>query len=147
NDSNGDGEITSTDKRSLEEEEDDQSDLNLKRTRTELITEPGSTSFFENVPRMQIHTVETFESCLHEVVLPPNFEYVPLKAPVGPPAKEYKFSLDPFQREAITCLQNNQSVLVSAHTSAGKTVVAEYAVAMALRDKQRVIYTTPIKAL
>ncbi|CAF1465826.1 unnamed protein product [Adineta steineri] len=147
NDNNGDAEITSTDKRSLEEEEDDQSDLNLKRTRTELITEPGSTSFFENVPRMQIHTVETFESCLHEVVLPPNFEYVPLKAPVGPPAKEYKFSLDPFQREAITCLQNNQSVLVSAHTSAGKTVVAEYAVAMALRDKQRVIYTTPIKAL
>ena len=100
-------------------------------------------SFFENVPRMQIHTVETIESCLHEVcrlnffkfqlfdflfyqvVLPPNSEYVPLKAPVGPPAKEYKFNLDPFQREAITCLQNNQSVLVSAHTSAGKTVVAE----------------------
>ncbi len=45
---------------------------------------------------------------------------------MGPPAKEYKFNLDPFQREAITCLQNNQSVLVSAHTSAGKTVVAEY---------------------
>ena len=44
-------------------------------------------------------------------------------------------------------MQNNQSVLVSAHTSAGKTVVAEYAVAMALREKQRVIYTTPIKAL
>ena len=83
-------------------------------------------SFFDNVPRMKIHTVETIESCLHEVVLPPNFEYVPLKAPVGPPAKEYKFNLDPFQREAISCLQNNQSVLVSAHTSAGKTVVAEY---------------------
>ena len=97
--------------------------------------------------------------------MPPNFEYVPLKPPIGSPAKEYKFNLDPFQHEAITCLQNNQSVLVSAHTSAGKTVVAEYsqyfiifmylyfrkfiryAVAMALRDKQRVIYTTPIKAL
>lgn len=36
---------------------------------------------------------------------------------------------------------------VSAHTSAGKTVVAEYAIAMALRDKQRVVYTSPIKAL
>jgi len=35
--------------------------------------------------------------------------------------------------------------LVSAHTSAGKTVVAEYAIAQALRDKQRVIYTSPIK--
>jgi ATP-dependent RNA helicase DOB1 len=37
--------------------------------------------------------------------------------------------------------------LVSAHTSAGKTVVAQYAIAMALRDHQRVIYTSPIKAL
>jgi ATP-dependent RNA helicase DOB1 len=38
-------------------------------------------------------------------------------------------------------------VLVAAHTSAGKTAVAEYAIAMSLRDKQRVIYTSPIKAL
>lgn len=45
------------------------------------------------------------------------------------------------------CIENNQSVLVSAHTSAGKTVVAEYAIAQALQNKQRVIYTTPIKAL
>jgi ATP-dependent RNA helicase DOB1 len=34
---------------------------------------------------------------------------------------------------------------VSAHTSAGKTVVAEYAIAQALQNKQRVIYTSPIK--
>jgi ATP-dependent RNA helicase DOB1 len=39
-------------------------------------------------------------------------------------AKEYPFILDPFQKEALLCLENNQSVLVSAHTSAGKTVVA-----------------------
>ncbi|KAJ1469732.1 P-loop containing nucleoside triphosphate hydrolase protein, partial [Baffinella frigidus] len=38
-------------------------------------------------------------------------------------------------------------VLVAAHTSAGKTAVAEYAIAMALRDNQRVVYTSPIKAL
>ena len=37
--------------------------------------------------------------------------------------------------------------MVAAHTSAGKTVVAEYAIAMALRDNQRVIYTSPLKAL
>lgn len=36
---------------------------------------------------------------------------------------------------------------MSAHTSAGKTVVALYAIAMSLRNKQRVIYTSPIKAL
>ena len=47
----------------------------------------------------------------------------------------------------MLCLENDQSVLVSAHTSAGKTVVAEYAIALSLKNKQRVIYTTPIKAL
>lgn len=36
---------------------------------------------------------------------------------------------------------------VSAHTSAGKTVVALYAIAMSLQRNQRVIYTSPIKAL
>ena len=36
-------------------------------------------------------------------------------------------------------------MLVSAHTSAGKTVVALYAIAMSLKAKQRVIYTSPIK--
>ncbi len=43
--------------------------------------------------------------------------------------------------------ERHESVLVAAHTSAGKTVVAEYAIAMAFRDKQRVIYTSPLKAL
>lgn len=47
----------------------------------------------------------------------------------------------------MACLERNESVLVSAHTSAGKTAVAEYAIAMAFRDKQRVIYTSPLKAL
>ncbi|KAA8545426.1 hypothetical protein F0562_020210 [Nyssa sinensis] len=41
---------------------------------------------------------------------------------------------------------NNRERLVSAHTSAGKTVVALYAIAMSLQNKQRVIYTSPIKA-
>jgi ATP-dependent RNA helicase DOB1 len=47
----------------------------------------------------------------------------------------------------INLLNLPQSVLVSAHTSAGKTVTAEYAIALSLKEKQRVIYTTPIKAL
>ena len=63
------------------------------------------------------------------------------------PAKVYPFTLDDFQRQAIDYLEANESVLVSAHTSAGKTAVAEYAIAIALRDKQRVVYTSPIKAL
>lgn len=98
-------------------------------------------------PRIAIHTLETIEQCTHEVAVPPDADYAPLRPYSGPPAKEYPFVLDPFQKEAILCLQNSQSVLVSAHTSAGKTVVAEYAIAMSLKEKQRVIYTTPIKAL
>jgi ATP-dependent RNA helicase DOB1 len=59
----------------------------------------------------------------------------------------WPFELDPFQKESIRCLDRKESVMVAAHTSAGKTVVAEYAIALALREKSRVIYTSPIKAL
>jgi ATP-dependent RNA helicase DOB1 len=63
------------------------------------------------------------------------------------PAKVYPFKLDPFQQEAVNYIEKGESVLVAAHTSAGKTAVAEYAIAKSMRDKQRVIYTSPIKAL
>lgn len=89
-------------------------------------------------------------ACLHDVSYPPE-GYVPrsLNPTEGDstPAKEFPFALDSFQSEAIKCLNNGESVMVSAHTSAGKTVVALYAIAMSLRNKQRVIYTSPIKAL
>ncbi|KAI5429924.1 hypothetical protein KIW84_034489 [Lathyrus oleraceus] len=45
-----------------------------------------------------------------------------------------------------TCLENSESVMVSTLASAGKTVVALYAIAMSLLDGQRVIYTSTIKA-
>ncbi|XP_035234652.1 exosome RNA helicase MTR4 [Anguilla anguilla] len=99
------------------------------------------------MPQVKVEQVETVEGCTHEVALPANEDYTQLKPRVGKAAKEYPFILDPFQREAILCIDNNQSVLVSAHTSAGKTVCAEYAIALALREKQRVIFTSPIKAL
>ena len=63
---------------------------------------------------------------LFQLALPPDVQFVPLKPASTKPAKQYPFVLDPFQKEAVLCLENNQSVLVSAHTSAGKTVVAEY---------------------
>ncbi|GAO48543.1 putative ATP dependent RNA helicase [Saitoella complicata NRRL Y-17804] len=85
----------------------------------------------------------------HQVALPPNYPYVPISEhkPVQPPVREYPFKLDPFQAVSVASIERQESVLVSAHTSAGKTVVAEYAIAQSLRDKQRVIYTSPIKAL
>lgn len=60
-----------------------------------------------------------------QVCLPPGAVFKPLKVRDTEPAKMYPFPLDPFQREAINCVDNYQSVLVSAHTSAGKTVVAQ----------------------
>lgn len=70
-----------------------------------------------------------------------------LRELVPEPAFEWTFELDTFQKQAIVCLERNQSVLVAAHTSAGKTVVAEYAAAMCRRHGSRAIYTSPIKAL
>lgn len=88
-------------------------------------------------------------SVRHQVALPSGYPYVPLSSHVPPEksAKVYPFTLDPFQRTAISSIERNESVLVSAHTSAGKTVVAEYAIAHCLNHGQRVVYTSPIKAL
>ncbi|KAG4295129.1 hypothetical protein FPRO06_01713 [Fusarium proliferatum] len=87
----------------------------------------------------------------HQVALPPDldYEYVPLSEHKAPeqPARTWNFKLDPFQSLSVASIEREESVLVSAHTSAGKTVVAEYAVAQCLKRNQRVIYTSPIKAL
>jgi len=93
-------------------------------------------------------SMKNHHMCL-QVAVPPgmSFDEVRKAPPARQPAKVYSFELDPFQKAAVSCLEKNQSVLVSAHTSAGKTAVAEYAIAMALRDKQRCVYTSPIKAL
>jgi ATP-dependent RNA helicase DOB1 len=85
----------------------------------------------------------------HQVAIPPKYPYVPISQHKPPenPARVWPFTLDPFQQVAVSSIQRGESVLVSAHTSAGKTVVAEYAIAQSLKNNQRVIYTSPIKAL
>jgi antiviral helicase SKI2 len=62
-------------------------------------------------------------------------------------ARTWPFELDIFQKEAVYHLENGDSVFVAAHTSAGKTVVAEYAIALAAKHMTKAIYTSPIKAL
>jgi len=62
-------------------------------------------------------------------------------------AYQWPFELDVFQKQAILHLENHENVFVAAHTSAGKTVVAEYAIALAMKHMTRTIYTSPIKAL
>uniref|UniRef100_A0A8I5NA66 Exosome RNA helicase MTR4 n=1 Tax=Papio anubis TaxID=9555 RepID=A0A8I5NA66_PAPAN len=132
-------------KRDVDFEGTDEPVFGKKPRIEESITE--DLSLADLMPRVKVQSVETVEGCTHEVALPADEDYLPLKPRVGKAAKEYPFILDAFQREAIQCVDNNQSVLVSAHTSAGKTVCAEYAIALALREKQRVIFTSPIKAL
>lgn len=62
-------------------------------------------------------------------------------------ATELPFGLDDFQRRACQALQDGRGVLVCAPTGAGKTVVGEFAVHLALAAGGKCFYTTPIKAL
>ncbi|MBA4856380.1 DEAD/DEAH box helicase [Nocardia farcinica] len=62
-------------------------------------------------------------------------------------SQELSFDLDPFQREACQALEAGHGVLVCAPTGAGKTVVGEFAVHLALVSGGKCFYTTPIKAL
>ncbi|KAI0713372.1 antiviral helicase [Earliella scabrosa] len=119
----------------------DEVEIEAKR---EVVASAGLTGTVEAGSRLELrHQVR------HQVAVPPGYPYVPIANHVPPekPAREYKFTLDPFQQVSVHAIQRNESVLVSAHTSAGKTVVAEYAIAQCLQQKQRVIYTSPIKAL
>src|SRR6266566_8062228 len=59
----------------------------------------------------------------------------------------YPFPFDDFQVEACRAIAAGQSVIVSAPTGAGKTLVAEFAIQAALETGKRIAYTTPLKAL
>jgi superfamily II RNA helicase len=59
----------------------------------------------------------------------------------------YPFTLDAFQIEAIRAFLDDRSVIVSAPTGSGKTLVAEFAIHAALHRGRRLAYTTPLKAL
>lgn len=63
------------------------------------------------------------------------------------PAFTFSTSSDDFQRHCYTSIDNNESVLVTAHTGCGKTRAGIYAMAKYIRDNKKVVYTTPIKAL
>ena len=85
--------------------------------------------------------------------LSPAERYAAAKAKRGTPRlQEFRdrlsFDLDPFQLEACRSLEAGRSVLVAAPTGAGKTIVAEFAVHLALAEPHaKVFYTTPMKAL
>ena len=57
------------------------------------------------------------------------------------------FKPDPFQTDAIGAIERGDSVVVTAPTGSGKTLIAEAAIEIALAAGKRAFYTTPIKAL
>lgn len=140
---------------------DNQDEPVAKRPRAENDVEPVVTDTFETEKSREVQaaaglqaqkesgTVTLSHQVRHQVSLPPDYHYLPISQhkPPEQPAREFPFELDPFQAVSIASIERNESVLVSAHTSAGKTVVAEYAIAQCLKNNQRVIYTSPIKAL
>ncbi|BCW06348.1 DEAD/DEAH box helicase [Arthrobacter sp. NtRootA1] len=69
------------------------------------------------------------------------------KTYLGAFARTLDFELDDFQREACRSLQEGRGVLVAAPTGAGKTIVGEFAIYLALERGLKAFYTTPIKAL
>ena len=84
----------------------------------------------------------------HSAQDPASFDVVEATpAKVLDPAAIFPFPLDGFQLEAVDALNQGHSVVVSAPTGSGKTLVGEYAIHRALSHGQKVFYTTPLKAL
>jgi superfamily II RNA helicase len=75
--------------------------------------------------------------------------YLPLMKPEETGGKDtYRgFTLYPFQTEAIAAIEAGRSVIVAAPTGAGKTLVADFAIEHALGAGERIVYTSPVKAL
>jgi ATP-dependent RNA helicase DOB1 len=139
----------------------DQKETWSKRQRRQVEAEPVVTDSFETEQSREVAASAGLQAAKegtavilshqvrHQVALPPDYNYIPISEHKAPetPARTWPFTLDPFQKVSIASIERGESVLVSAHTSAGKTVVAEYAIAQSLKNNQRVIYTSPIKAL
>ncbi|KAJ7945154.1 DExH-box ATP-dependent RNA helicase [Quillaja saponaria] len=62
-------------------------------------------------------------------------------------ASIYDFRIDKFQRLAVEAFLRGSSVVVSAPTSSGKTLIAEAAAVATVARGKRIFYTTPLKAL
>src|SRR3954471_18165088 len=71
----------------------------------------------------------------------------PLSGELASFAAQLSFALDDFQQRSCQALETGHGVLVCAPTGAGKTVVGEFAVHLALVQGRKCFYTTPIKAL
>ncbi|MES1916416.1 MAG: hypothetical protein MHM6MM_008234 [Cercozoa sp. M6MM] len=129
--------------------------VQVEEVKDEQFADPDADATFGEYKEQVVRDMP-IEGCTHEIAYPPAFDVeahlAAREANPDPrngeaPAKTYAYTLDPFQAVSVDALERSENVLVAAHTSAGKTTVAEYAVALALKRGARVIYTSPIKAL
>ena len=60
---------------------------------------------------------------------------------------KFPYECDHFQKHSFKCIDEGSNVLITAHTGSGKTVVAMYAIAHAIKNNKKVVYTSPIKSL
>jgi ATP-dependent RNA helicase DOB1 len=103
----------------------------VKRCKMDSNTTTATSSTLVEEENYQDVLIETYDSdinCSHDCVRPlPKSDTETTNVTLGKtsPAMEFPYQLDLFQMKAIQCLEKGESVLVSAHTSAGKTTVAE----------------------
>ena len=83
----------------------------------------------------QTHFEILTEDTIKDIKLPEN------------PAMEFNFECDKFQMLAFNAIERGNNILVTAPTSSGKTLCAEYAIAYHKKHNNRIIYTSPIKSL
>ncbi|KAI4291249.1 antiviral helicase SKI2 [Pancytospora philotis] len=83
----------------------------------------------------------------HAVLIKQDWVPADYAARVDESILKVDFRPDVFQKQSFYFLSQNKPTFVAAHTSSGKTLVAEYAVFRAEKNGTRVIYTSPIKAL
>jgi len=76
----------------------------------------------------------------YNVIIPKERQEIDLVHP-------FPYRLDDFQINGCWAIQNNKNVLITAHTAAGKTTIAEYAIALSKHLNKKVLYTSPIKTL
>ena len=69
-----------------DDDSDEDEEKDTKKLKIDKVDEDKEAlSLVEAAPRITIHTLDTPDSCTHEVAVPPNQDYVPLKNPTGKP--------------------------------------------------------------
>ncbi|CAL1541570.1 unnamed protein product [Lymnaea stagnalis] len=129
--------LSRTDDLNLADSEDEEVDVKAS-------SEGGTKETLNSNPELESRKEQTMTIPATEPI-PGRLDFNFLNLCLSP--HQWPFELDIFQKQAILRLESRDSVFVAAHTSAGKTVVAEYAIALSMKHMTKTIYTSPIKAL